>query len=46
MLLTAQAEFVLLKLRQMGVVNEEDITLCRQLFYHLVSSECALVWFH
>lgn len=42
MLLTAQAEFVLLKLRQMGVVNEEDITLCRQLFHHLVSIECGL----
>ena len=36
-LLATQAEFVLFKLRQMGVVSEEDITLCRQLFQHLVS---------
>ena len=32
-----EAEFVLLKLRQMGVVAEEDISLCRELFHHLVS---------
>jgi hypothetical protein len=30
-----EAEFVLFKLRQMGVVNEEDISLCRQLFRHM-----------
>jgi hypothetical protein len=36
-LLTAQADFVLFKLRQIGAVSEEDITLCRQLFQLLVS---------
>lgn len=36
-LLTVQAEFVLFKLRQMGAVSEEDISLCRQLFQLLVS---------